>query len=234
MSVRPPPATAARRAKWREFIDFTLEHGSSQWLFRGVADADKHLLLPKIGRSGSRYNASTERLLFSLFKRRAPQFVELGQLSDWDKLALAQHHGLPTRLLDWSTNPLVAAFFAVTSEPRNTRSRVYAYRARKVVDVATELDPLNITETSVHFPSAVAARIVSQRGAFTVHSDPTTPLDAAGLSSFDIEPFERSFFERRLFGLAIDHATIKVDLDGLCQALNWQFERGVAIGKVAF
>lgn len=56
---------------------------------------------------------SPERML-NEFKRQARPFTEGNINNDFEWMFLAQHHGLPTRLLDWSTNALVALYFAVS------------------------------------------------------------------------------------------------------------------------
>ncbi|WP_454715087.1 FRG domain-containing protein [Caulobacter segnis] len=86
-----------------------------EWVFRGHGDK-AWKLRPKIGRAdvlGVEWDPSAEIGLFEEFCRRARQFDPGVGFSSWDWLALAQHYGLPTRLLDWTQNPLVAAFFAV-------------------------------------------------------------------------------------------------------------------------
>lgn len=75
---------------------------------------------PKVFRSdydGLEHNPVFERELLSQFKREAPAFESaLPQSDDYAHwLYLAQHHGLPTRLLDWTGNILVAAYFAVVA-----------------------------------------------------------------------------------------------------------------------
>jgi hypothetical protein len=107
--------------KFREVLtSFQVDDGH---FFRGVRRND-YDLIPKIGRltrpptSGVRLSPYPianvdEKKIFDRFKVAARPFLSIVPDNDWDWLALAQHHGLPTRLLDWTTNPLVGLYFAI-------------------------------------------------------------------------------------------------------------------------
>jgi hypothetical protein len=49
----------------------------------------------------------------------------------WETITMAQHHGLPTRLLDWTSNPLVALYFAAEAD-NDSDGVVYAFRPRDI------------------------------------------------------------------------------------------------------
>jgi len=182
---------AAFSDHWAEFWVWLDAHPASAFLFRG--QADKSPIVPKIGRPAYRYAPARERELHNSFVRAARPFVGVPLSSDWEWLALAQHHGAPTRLADWSTSPLVAAWFAVTSYPDATDAAVFALDLTRVdierIDTApgkrasggTLKDPFEMANGVYLIETApVSARITTQRGIFTVHGDPRVALDVPG------------------------------------------------------
>lgn len=78
-------------------------------VYRGVAD-EKWDLVPSLNRVCA-HNLSLESHVFRQFRKYG--YAELAEYSGfWSLLPVAQHHGLPTRLLDWTYSPMVAAHFA--------------------------------------------------------------------------------------------------------------------------
>ena len=91
-----------------------LPEGRFLW-FRGVSHAT-YDLLPKLMRDGKPGEAVFERekRLITRFRQRSLAYWPAGYpQSDWEHLFAMQHYGMPTRLLDWSENLLVAAYFAM-------------------------------------------------------------------------------------------------------------------------
>ena len=86
-----------------------------RWAFRGLGDAD-YILRANIEGVATKPGIA-EDYLEREFRRRAHHFLAdvPPRLDDLEWLALMQHHGAPTRLVDWTKSPYVAAFFAAES-----------------------------------------------------------------------------------------------------------------------
>lgn len=89
------------------------ERHRSDFVYRGVANKEWGLDT-SLKRLGPKF-ADVERPLLRSFTKYAKP-GEIPNNSLWFRLAVAQHHGLPTRLLDWSVSPKVAAHFATYEE----------------------------------------------------------------------------------------------------------------------
>ena len=85
-----------------------LKRFRSSFAFRGMPDARENLVTG-LARLGDGYDQTEPHILRAFRKYARPE--EAAGNSLWNWLALAQHHGLPTRLLDWTYSPYVALHF---------------------------------------------------------------------------------------------------------------------------
>lgn len=83
------------------------------FVYRGLPSASFQLETSLI--RNCRSNMNFEKNLLRNFAKHLPTEFRQHTRSIWDIMILGQHHGLPTRLLDWSYSPLIALHFATSS-----------------------------------------------------------------------------------------------------------------------
>jgi hypothetical protein len=221
-------------SNWKDLHGKLESMRDSGWIFRGVS-SPKHYLVPSIGREVvyGPYKLAQEQRLFEEFKNRAIALVSDPRFDDWDWLAYAQHIGVPTRLLDWSVNPLVALYFALESDADTDRV-VYAVQYSKYIHEVDHRNTSPFANTKEgRFTAPLAFdRIRAQRGIFTIHPHPTKVFHPEGLRSFFVKQSLVKDFRKRLFKYGIDHWHVYPDAHGLGLQLAWQFKNKVGLGSL--
>jgi hypothetical protein len=178
---------------------------------------------------------TTEQSLLEEFKLQAPSLVDLLPQSDWEWLSLAQHYGMATRLLDWTTNPLAALWFAV-QKPANATQPAVVWAFDPDEDAHVRLpssqSPFSGQRTQVFRPAHIVRRIIAQSGWFTVHkyiSDDKAfvPLERQYQYKTALTKIlvTSDHFAALRYGLArygVNAASMLTDLTGVCCHIEWR------------
>lgn len=242
---------------WSEFNDYMTRRDG--WAFRGQSDASWPLMsslsrrLLQNGVPPDQWRHREERAI-RIFRRKAHVYLPDKSVLDNDLrcLAMMQHHGAPTRLLDFTKSPFVAAFFALEQATRD--AAVYALNTPWIWAEGPDfnpsltrdaLDPRVPTNFDKYFavnklpvvwfgePREMDSRLVAQSGLLVVPGVLEKSLDvlldeyARGqllVERILIGPEVRAEAMHELYRMNITHATLFPDLEGLARSILYELE----------
>lgn len=239
---------------WDQYLKLVNNEKYANWAFRGQTDATWGLW-PTITRElqnrevNPQYWTRQEHRNIRIFQRKAIHFLEkvpdITDIFRW--MAIMQHHGAPTRLLDFTWSPYVAAFFAL--ESATTDSVVWAINTFEVgtycfgpkIPKGNELPSPqkamayygfdSMEDVAIGEPFFKNQRLIAQSGTFACPYDLTRPIEEIlGQQDNTIAKFVLKGSKLRqqalneLYRMNITHATLFPDLDGLARSLRYELE----------
>jgi hypothetical protein len=246
---------------WSDFVSIVQSwQGFRNWCFRGQGEAtwalqpslSRHIEVSKVHKGA--WELQEERIR-RIFKRKSHLFIsDTPKDDEVEWLALMQHHGAPTRLLDFTWSPYVAAFFALERATKD--AAVWALNLPLLWDIHSRrlIDKVRVTQASprrlaafekYYLPNAHAfvwqgdpfrmpQRVVAQSGTFLVSShlgmkveDILARYPGSGelLIKFILPTAQiRAEAMASLYSMNITQATLFPGLDGLARSMAYEFE----------
>ncbi len=224
-----------------QFLQALIWYPNFVWIYRGESDLSRPII-PKAGRkeyfladfadSEGRDLPPRDLLRFNQWRKLAIAYKKKLPKNDFDCLAYAQHYGLATRMLDWTSNPLVALFFAVDSCSEKDGA-VYCYAPYWTLK--TETTKLGeLAQIAKYIPPPFDKRILLQCGVLTYMPDPKVPLTPGpihdlheltpehklNLVRFVVKADMKRLLKDSLDQLGINRKFLFPDLEGLSNYIN--------------
>lgn len=162
-------------------------------------------------------------------------------------LALIQHHGFPTPLLDWTVSPYIASYFAFRevddNYPSSENVKIYIFDYLEWMREFEQI--LNLRDTTKKYVSVIRPyakfnpRIIPQQGSFTVSNVDdmeeymlarSAEINKTFLYTVLLSVKEKPAVLKELNLMGINEMTLFPSIDGICRALKTQFFSTETVG----
>jgi hypothetical protein len=146
--------------------------------------------------------------------------IDAVPMSPWDLLAAAQHFGLATRAADWTSNPLVALFFAVSGHKESDGELIiWSFEQSTYNNIS--LSPAEVKSVVLFRPPPTFARLRFQQALLSYHPVPESTIPDEQLVRISIPAAHKIPLQNQLHRCGVDLETIFVSPDHLAEKINW-------------